>query len=61
LQHIAELKRDWKVMDTEEWLGLVIPVNLSTEQKQLLAQAKKIVDNKQLAISAEFDKLILAL
>jgi hypothetical protein len=61
LQHIAELKRDWKVMDTEEWLGLVIPVNLSTEQKQLLAQAKMIVDNKQLAISAEFDKLILAL
>jgi hypothetical protein len=61
LEELSELRRQH--LDPEIWTenNKVMPVNFSTEHKQLLGQAKHFIESGQVAIHPQHDELITSL
>jgi hypothetical protein len=58
-EELAELKKN--NMDIDTWGPKVMPVNFSTEHKELLGRVKHFVDSEFVSIPPKFDKLTIAL
>jgi hypothetical protein len=61
LEELSELRRQH--LDPEVWTenNKVIPVNFSTEHKELLAHSKYFVEAGQVAINPRLDKILTSL
>ncbi|CAN5573043.1 hypothetical protein BH18THE1_BH18THE1_19480 [soil metagenome] len=52
---------DWDTKDVSSELMKIIPINFTTEHKQMLSHSQVMVNKGYLAIPKKFDKLITSL